>query len=213
MTASLPSQRFPPGSGYSLKVTRKGYADWELPSFDLSVGETLNFKIRLYADRAATPEQALGALAPVQDTKTAVASLVTEQQLADLPTAVRHVDPLVLLAPAVVQDPQGVLSFRGGLVRNVFLLDSLSITNNYHLYQPNVAPFIPQDAIGQIQVVSAAATPDLAHTMGGMINAVSKAGSNGLHASAYDYYARDAWDSPDFFATASSRAAAVTTPA
>ena len=47
-----------PAGSYDLKVTRRGYADWELPNFDLSLGETLNFKITLYADRAATAERA-----------------------------------------------------------------------------------------------------------------------------------------------------------
>ena len=46
-----------PAASYSMKVTRRGYADWELASFDLSVGETLNFRITLYADKAATPAE------------------------------------------------------------------------------------------------------------------------------------------------------------
>jgi hypothetical protein len=188
-----------PGSAYDLKVTRRGYADWELPSFDLSVGETVNFRIRLYADRAPTPDEAQRSLAPVQDSKTTVSAQVTAAQLAALPTPVRQVDPLVLLAPAVVENPQGVLVFRGLVARNVFLLDGLSITDNYFLYQPNVAPFIAQDSVAEMQVVPSAATVDFAHTMGGMVNAVSKTGTNGLHASAYDYYAQNSWDSPDFF--------------
>src|SRR5580698_17554 len=98
-----------PGSGYDLKVTRRGYADWELASFDLSVGETVNFRIRMYADRAPTPDEAQRALAPVQDSKTSVTAQVTESQLADLPNPVQEVDPLVLLSPAVVENPQGVL--------------------------------------------------------------------------------------------------------
>ena len=189
----------PPGSEYGMKVTRRGYADWELPSFELSVGETLNFKIRLYADKAATPAQALGAIAPVQDTKMSVTALVTPEQLVDLPTPVRQVDPLVLLAPAVVANPEGVLVFHGVLARNVFLLDSLSVTNNYFLDHPNVAPFLSQDTIGQMQVMSAAAPVDFAPTMGGMVNAVSNSGTNRLHAQAYDYYSKNSWDSPDFF--------------
>lgn len=188
-----------PASGYNLKVTRRGYADWELPSFDVTVGETVNFKIRLYADRAATPDQAQRALAPVQDSKTSVSALITAEQLFALPTPKQQVNPLVLLAPNVVESTEGVLIFRGLAVRNVFLLDGVSVTDNYFLYHPNVAPFVTQESISQMQVVSAAATVDFAHTMGGMINAVSKTGINALHASAYDYYSENSWDSADFF--------------
>ena len=188
-----------PGSAYALKVTRRGYADWELPSFDLSIGETVNFRIRMFADKAPTPDEAMRALSPVQDSKTSVTALVTGDQLAALPSPVQQVDPLVLLAPAVVESPQGALVFRGEPARNVFLLDGISITNNYFLYHPNVAPFIMQDSVSEMQVVPAAAPPGFAHTMGGMMNAVTKTGTNGLHTSAYDYYAKNSWDSPDFF--------------
>jgi len=41
-----------PSSSYSMKVTRKGYADWELKGFDVAVGETLNFHRRGSPGRA-----------------------------------------------------------------------------------------------------------------------------------------------------------------
>jgi hypothetical protein len=188
-----------PASAYNLKVTRRGYADWELSSFDLSVGETVNFKIRLYADRAATPAEAQRAIAPVQDSKTSVSALITAEQLFALPTPVQQVDPLVLLAPNVVESPDGTLIFRGLAVRNAFLLDGISITDNYFFSHPNIAPFVMQESVSEMQVVPAAATVDFAHTMGGFVNAVSKTGVNGLHASAYDYYSKNSWDSADFF--------------
>jgi hypothetical protein len=188
-----------PGAAYDLKVTRRGYADWELASFDLAVGETLNFRIHLYADRPSTDAEAQRSLAPVQDSKTSVTATVTQHQLSALPTPAQQVDPLVLLAPAVVESPQGVLVFRGEPARNVFLLDSLSVTNNYFRYAPNVAPFIMQESVSEMQVVPAAPTPDFTFTNGGWANAVSKSGTNGLHASAYDYYAQNSWDKPDFF--------------
>jgi hypothetical protein len=188
-----------PGGDYDLKVTRRGYSDWELASFDLAIGETLNFRIHLYADRPSTPAEAQRSIAPVQDSKTSVTATVTPEQLSSLPTPAQQVDPLVLLAPAVVESPQGVLVFGGELARNVFLLDSQSITDNYFRYAPNVAPFIPQESVGTMQVISGAGTADFTYTMGGIVNAVSKSGINQLHASAYDYYAQNSWNSPDFF--------------
>jgi hypothetical protein len=116
-----------------------------------------------------------------------------------LPTPAQQVDPLLLLAPAVVQSPQGVLVYRGEPARNVFQLDSLSVTNNYSRYAPNVAPFIMQESVSEMQVIPAAPTPAFTYTYGGWVNAVSKSGTNSLHASAYDYYAQNSWDKPDFF--------------
>jgi hypothetical protein len=190
----------PPANAYDLKVTRRGYADWELPAFDLSVGETIPFKIRLYADKAATPEQAMRSVAPVQESKTSVTALVTAEQIFALPAAKLQADPLVLLAPTAVQSPMGTLVFRGVAAgRNEFFLDGVSITDNYFLNHPGVAPFLSTESISQMQVISSAATADFAHTLGGMVNAVSKTGTDSLHASAYDYYSQNSWNSPDFF--------------
>jgi hypothetical protein len=189
-----------PGADYDLKVTRRGYSDWELTSFDLAVGETLNFRIHLYADRPSTPAEAQRSIAPVQDSKTSVTATVTAGQLASLPTPAQEVDPLVLLAPAVVESPRGGLVFRGeAAARNAFLLDGLSITDNYFRDAPNVAPFIPQESVSTMQVISGGATADFSHSLGGLVNAVSKSGINALHATAYDYYSKNSWGKPDFF--------------
>ena len=110
-----------PASSYDLKVTRRGYADWELPSFDISVGETVNFRITLYADKADTPAEALRTLAPVEDSKTSLSTVVTETQIANLPTNGHLLERLILLAPAVTESPDGVLVFRGEAFTNSFV--------------------------------------------------------------------------------------------
>jgi hypothetical protein len=188
-----------PAGSYDLKVTRKGYADWELPSFDLSLGETLNFKITLYADKAATPAEAQRSLPAVQDSKMSVSALVNDDQLFALPTVALQLDPLVLLAPGVVESPAGVLVFRGESFRNVFLMDGVSTTNNYFLNNPGIAPFVMQESAAEMQVLSAAAPVEFGHTMGGIVNMVTKTGTNRLHATAYDTYSQNSWDAPDFF--------------
>ena len=188
-----------PAGNYDLKVTRRGYADWELASFDLALGETLNFSITLYADKAATPEEAMRSIPSVQDSKISVSTTIDDQQLFDLPTQNQQLDALVLLAPAVVEAPDGTLIFRGEPWRNVFYLDGISVTSNYFAHTLGIAPFVMQETAGEMQVISSSAPTEFTHSGGGIVNAISKTGINRLHASAYDYYAQDAWNSPDFF--------------
>jgi hypothetical protein len=190
-----------PASAYSLKVTRRGYADWELPRFDVSVGSTVNFTITLWADKAATPAEAVGSIAPVQDTKTNLSALVTNDQLYSLPTRGRLPDPLVLLAPAVVESSAGALTFRAEGMTNAFLMDGIEITNRYVPARPGIAPFLSQESIAEMQVLSAGASAEFGHTAGGTINAVTRGGTNNLHAAAYDYYNDHSWNSPDAFAS------------
>ncbi len=189
----------PPRSSYSLKVTRNGYADWEIPSFDLSLGETLSFNITLYTDKAATPADAQRSLAAVQGSKTSLSTVINDDQLFALPVVAFQPETLVLLAPAVVNNPAGALAFRGAVSRNVFLLDGVSITNNYYLNQPGIAPFVMRESLSEMQVVSAVAPAGFAHTMGGFVNAVTKTGTNSLHGTAYDYYDPNGWNAHDFF--------------
>ena len=188
-----------PAGSYDLKVTRRGYADWELPNFDLSLGETLNFKITLYADRAPTPDEAQRSLHAVQDTKTSLSTLVDDEQLYALPTQNLRLDPFVLLAPTAVAGPDGTIAFHGEAYRNVFYFDGISTTNNYFFHTPGIAPFIMAESSSELQVIAQGAPAEFGHTAGGIVNTVSKSGINSLHASAYDYYAQNSWNAPDFF--------------
>ena len=188
-----------PASSYGLKVTRRGYADWELPSFDLALGETLNFKITLYADKAATPAEAQRSLSPVQDSKTSLSALVNDDQLYNLPTNGRILDKLVLLAPGVVEAPDGTLVFRGEAFTNAFYLDGVDTTNTYFLNRPGIARFVMQESANQMQVISAAAPAEFGHSPEGIVNTVTKSGTNSLHVAAYDYFDQNSWNSPDFF--------------
>jgi hypothetical protein len=189
-----------PSSTYALKVTKKGYEDWTLASFDVSVGENVNFRIPLVKAGSPPAGEALSALAPVQDTKMSLSALVTFPQLQGLPTNARLVDKLVLLAPAVYENPStGYLGFRGEQFMNVFLLDGINATNSYSVNKPGIAPLLTQDTIAEMQVISAAAPAEFGHASGGIVNAVTRSGTDDFHVEAYDYYIAPSLVAPDPF--------------
>jgi hypothetical protein len=190
-----------PSSTYAIKVTKKGYEDWTLANFDVSVGETVNFRIPLVKAGSPPAGEPLSALAPVQDTKISVSALVTFGQLQGLPSNARLIDNLVLLAPAVYEDPStGFAGFRGERFMNSFLLDGINITNSYFVDSPGIAPMLAQDTIAEMQVISAAAPAGFGHASGGIVNAVTRSGTDDLHVEAYDYYLAHSLVSPDPFA-------------
>jgi hypothetical protein len=189
-----------PSGSYKIKVTKRGYTEWHLDSFDVSVGETVNLRIPLAkGGEPVTQAQALGALAPVQDTKTGLAALVTADQIASLPVNARLLDRLALLAPAVSQDPSnGALIFRGEPFTNSHLVDGIDTTNTYYADRPQ-HPMLSLDAMEEMQVISAAAPAEFGHAAGGILNAVTRSANNTLHASAYDYYNTHSLNAPDRF--------------
>jgi hypothetical protein len=117
-----------------------------------------------------------------------------------LPSDARLIDNLVLLAPSVSENPStGYLGFRGEQFMNVLLLDGMDATNNYFVNKPGIAPLLAQDTIGEMQVISAAAPADFGHASGGIVNAVTRSGTDDLHAEAYDYYIAPSLVAPDPF--------------
>ncbi len=189
-----------PSSTYTLKATKRGYEDWTLANFDVSVGESVNFRIPLVKAGSPPAGEPLSALAPVQDTKMSLSSLVTFGQLQGLPSNARLPDNLVLLAPAVIANPStGYLGFRSEQFMNSFLLDGINDTNGYSVNKPPILPLVAQDAIAEIQVISAAAPAEFGHASGGIVNAVTRSGTDALHVEAYDYYITPSLVAPDPF--------------
>src|ERR1039458_6046456 len=189
-----------PSSTYALKVTKKGYEEWTLANFDVSVGENVNFRIPLVKAGSPPAGEPLSALAPGQDTKMSLSALVTFGQLQGLPSNTRLIDNLVLLSPAVSETPStGYLGFRGEQFMNSFLLDGINATNSYFVNKPGIAPLLAQDTIAEMQVISAAAPAEFGHASGGIVNAVTRSGTDDFHVEAYDYYIAPSLVAPDPF--------------
>src|SRR3979409_739806 len=61
-----------PASGYSITVTKQGFATWEVKDFEILVGQTIDFKVTLQAGVLLTQVQVTAEAPMVEDTKTGV---------------------------------------------------------------------------------------------------------------------------------------------
>jgi hypothetical protein len=192
----------PPGAGYTLRLTHNGFSVFLLNDIRVTLGETMNFKVVL----PVLPREARVQPAPTYSVADAVkfdlSAPVSATQIDTLPTDDRRVDPLVPLAPAAAETPSGVLAFRGEGFTNAFLADGVLGSNTYFYRSPGVAPFVTQDAISDLHVVSATASAEFGHSAGGFINVATHIGTNGYHGAAYGYYNSQGFNAFDRYAPA-----------
>jgi hypothetical protein len=192
-----------PAKGYSLKVTRKGFVDWKSTVFDVSIGQTLNFTVMMQAEGGSIPEvDPARALAPVDDTRVGVSTLVSRSQIDGLPTSDRRLDELVLMAPTVsTVSGLGAMAFQGLPFYNSFLIDGISTAKSfYFLDGPGIANQISQDAVEEVQVLVSDASSEFGRSMGGTVNAVTRSGGNSFHGAGYGYFAKPTLSSAERYA-------------
>src|SRR5437660_5192646 len=193
-----------PATGYSIRVTGQGFADWEVKDFQVQVGQVVDFAVTLQVSSvSATVEVTAAPL--VEDAKTDVSQVVNSQQILNLPINGRRVDSFVLLAPAVVPDATfGLISFRGIAGGNAFLTDGNDTTEQYYnenAGRTRISSQISQDAVQEFQVVSNNYSAEFGHAMGGIVNTVTRSGSNDFHGTGYWFFRNQDFNAKDTFAT------------
>jgi len=96
-----------PSSGYSITVTKQGFATYEVKEFEILVGHNVDFKVSLQIGSSTTRVDITSEAPMVEDTKSGVTSTVNTDQIVDLPINGRRADQFVLLTPGVTTDGAG----------------------------------------------------------------------------------------------------------
>ncbi|MEO7652574.1 MAG: carboxypeptidase-like regulatory domain-containing protein, partial [Bryobacteraceae bacterium] len=93
-----------PAEGYSVSVSKSGFASYDAKALTVSVGQNVSLRIDLSVQSTTTQVDVTVAGEIVEDTKTDVSQLVNGRQILDLPINGRRVDSFVLLSPGVAPD-------------------------------------------------------------------------------------------------------------
>jgi Outer membrane receptor for ferrienterochelin and colicins len=195
----------PPSTGYSVTVNKPGFAPSEVKDIQVLVGQNLGLEIAL-AVAGATTQIQVEATAPIVDNnKTDVSQVIGSTQILELPINGRRVDSFVLLSPAVVPDGTfGLVSFRGIAGGNAFLTDGNDTTEQYYnenAGRTRIQSQISQDAVQEFQVVSNNYSAEFGHATGGVVNTVTRSGSNEFHGTGYWFFRNQEFNAKDTFAT------------
>ncbi len=182
-----------PGN-YEVVITGPGFGTVDQKNIAVQVGNTNTVDAALPAgsvttDVVVTTDQVL-----VDADKTEQSQVVSEQLVANLPVNGRRFDNFVLLTPNVAPDGNtGLLSFRG--ISGLYNTNLVDGANNNQAFFSEArgraigAPYVfPIDAIKEFQAASSGYSAEFGQAAGGVINAITKSGTNGFHGDVYEYY-------------------------
>lgn len=193
-----------PGAGYKVAVTAAGFNTYEAGNLVLAVGQNLALNIALTVGTSTTQVEVTATASMVDDTKSDVSNVIGTQQIQNLPINGRRVDSFVLLSPGVTNDATfGLLTFRGVAGNNSFLLDGNDNTEQFYdenAGRTRIQSQISQDAVQEFQVVSDDYSAEYGRAMGGVVNTVTKSGTNQVHGVGFYYFRSTGFDARDTFA-------------
>lgn len=194
-----------PGPGYQVTVNAPGFAAYEVTNIDLQVGQNLNLNVDIAVAQSATSVQVSAVAQLVEDTRADVSQVVGERDILNLPINGRRVDQFVLLVPGVSNDATfGLLTFRGVAGNNAFLLDGNDNTEQFYdedAGRTRIASQISADAVQEFQVVSSNFSAEYGRAMGGVVNTVTKSGTNAFHGGAFYFLRSTGFDARDPYST------------
>ncbi len=189
----------PPGD-YELRVEFRGFKP-AARALHLEVGQSASVTLTLSIEAAATSTTVTAnEEEAIQPTKSQVSEVISERQIVDLPIKGRNFIDFVMLTPEVTlgnstsvgsqapfteQTPK--LSFAG--VReshSVFIsLDGVDYTTSLSGLQRSSPA---QDWVQEFRVVTSSYDSDVGRTLGGIVNTVTRSGSNTLHGGFYEFF-------------------------
>lgn len=198
-----------PAAGYAVTVTKEGFARYEARDIEVLVGQNVNLNVTLEIATATVQVEVTAATPVVEHTRTGVAQVVVRSQIQELPINGRRVDSFILLTPAVVPDGTfGLVSFRGIAGGNAFLTDGNDTTNqffNENAGRTRISAQISQDAVQEFQVLSSGYSAEFGRASGGVINTLTRSGTNELHGTAYWFFRNRSLNAMDRYATYNPR--------
>ena len=201
---------------YRLQASKSGFKTSKQSPFTLTVNQTATFDMTLEIGEITQEVTVEAVGAEVQSSTAELGAVVAKQQVVDLPLNGRNFTQLLSLTPGVA--PVSVSQNSGGFGASVtsgaaiqfpaingqnnrsnfFLLDGInnqgSFTSTYA-----VPPII--DTVQEFKVQSHNDQAEFGGALGGIINVVTKSGTNEYHGSAWEFLRNDALDARNPFLT------------
>jgi hypothetical protein len=203
-----------PTGNYTLEAAKSGFVTQKLNSFALLVNQTTTFDFTLNVGQVEQTINVEATAVHVEGSTAELGAVVSEKLVTDLPLNGRNFTQLLSLTPGV--SPINVSQSSGGFgatvtqgaaytfpaingqnnKSNIYLLDGVNdlavFTNTYAL-----PPIL--DTIQEFKVQSHNDQAEFGSTLGGIVNVVSKSGTNAFHGTLWEFLRNSALDARNTF--------------
>jgi hypothetical protein len=197
--------RLPPGM-YTVTVAGAGFETFRRAGLELAVGARATVDVVLLP-AGVTETVKVSAPSPLVDTaRTSAGSTLKERVVRNLPINGRNFLDFTLLTPGVVRDPRaGDLAIAGQRgPANSGLVDGSDANSAFWGQSVGRAGFrnpysFSMDAVQEFQVNTSSYAPELGRATGGVINVVTKSGTNDLSGAGFWFFRDRALNANTFF--------------
>src|SRR5262249_42987272 len=196
---------------YEIRVEASGHSPEVRRGINLTVGQEAVADFTLKAGAVDQEIAVIADASAVHTGSAALSYLVDEKKIRDLPLNGRSFTQLALLQPGVQvfkQERTGFIGGRGDKMSisgarptsNLFLLDGTNANDLYNRTPGSTAGvFLGVETVREFSVVTNSYSAEYGRAAGGVINAVTKGGTNDIHGSGFWFLRNSALDARNFF--------------
>ena len=184
----------PPGT-YSLTVTMTGFRTSRQEGIELATGHLPSIDVRLEVGSLTETVEVSSQAAMIDSTQSKVQTNISSASIQNLPTQSNSFQSVIQFAPGARYEPlQSDSTGANNYANNGFQINGASNSENSYLVdgQETASIFdgrsqanIPMEFIDEVQVKTSGFEAEYGGALGGVVNVISKRGSNDWHGSVF----------------------------
>jgi hypothetical protein len=196
---------------YRMEVTKESFGEWRREGLELTVGQEATVEVRLAVAGSNFTAEVAADVPLLEPQRTQQSNTLSREEVRNLPIGRRDYLTFSLLAPGVAdskgladansfrvkQTPDSGLSFYGSNGRgNAVNVDGGEANDP----GGGVRPTVSQEAVLEFQVNRSNYSAEHGAARGGIINIVTRSGTNAVHGSLFAFFRQQSMDATDPFA-------------
>jgi Carboxypeptidase regulatory-like domain/TonB dependent receptor len=192
-----------PAGDYAVTVVFTGFGK-QTKNITLQVGQSAALDFTMSPGEVTQKVEVEATSELAEPTRTQVSTVITERQIMNLPVNGREFIDFALLSPAVtigdttsgstdvIVEPVTKLSFAGQNIHYNFIAvdgaDDISTASGIQRGTP------PQESVQEFRVINSDYSTEFGRAVGGIVNIITKSGTNDWHGTAYEYFRNNKLD-------------------